>query len=167
MNNAIATTTGRQVLPMLSTTEELVAVRTDRERYPWFCDLPYETRLKNIKIILVACYKLKHFKDLDYIDSDASVLERKISAHRNFRAMTCREIYTALANGATGDYGECRSLTVEFCMNSLLQYARRNAETYRALNEAPAKPMDPQLQGLFESGAKMFLQANAERMKTI
>lgn len=164
--NALTTTT-TATLPMLSTKEELVAVRTDRKRYPWFCETPADMRLKNLKIILVACYQLKHFTSLDFIDGDAVVLDRKIMAHRNFRAMTFREIYTALANGATGDYGECKSITVEFCMNCLLQYARRNADTYRALNEPPTAKVDSRLNVMLEAGARTMLKANTERMKTI
>lgn len=159
-NNSLAISEGNNA--------SLIQIRLNPEKYPHFCKIQTETKYQMLRMILLNCYKLRHANDLSYIDSDCSILMKKIDAHRDYRELTIQEIQAALTNGATGDYGECYSMTVEFCLKCLGRYINDNESSYleaKRIRLGQNKQKDEVLQNTINALAASMARANRERME--
>jgi len=160
INNAIAVSEGNN--------ESLIKIRLHPEKYPHFCKISAEQKYQMLRLALLNCYKLRHANDLSYIDSDCAILMRKIDAHRDYRELTMQEISAALTNGATGDYGECYSMTVEFCLKCLARYIRDNESSYleaKRIRLNQNNNMDEARKRVLEMYAASMARAARERLE--
>ena len=112
-NSSIQLRTSNDNTPAIATPQALAEIRMDERRYPHYCNIPVQVRLKwlaNQIQYLVSITRIRDFEAREPIVM-ATSLDEMITRDSDMAGLTLPELADAFKNGVFGLYGEFYGLT--------------------------------------------------------